>query len=151
MTALVDALRRVNGVRMGLAGPTPDVEETEAELERLYRASRNLAVYGSLAPGRKNHDHVRQLRGSWSQGSVRGRLFEMGWGAAIGYPAMEWDPQGDRIPVSLLVSDDLAAHWDRLDRFEGSDYARILVSVEAESKIVAVANIYAVRHSGCRA
>jgi hypothetical protein len=41
------------------------------------------------------------------------------------------------------VSDDLAAHWPKLDAFEGTSYVRLLVPVLAGAAIVGVANVYA--------
>jgi gamma-glutamylcyclotransferase (GGCT)/AIG2-like uncharacterized protein YtfP len=88
-----------------------------------------LATYGSLAPGRPNHHHLADLRGRWFPGEVRGRLVEEGWGAPLGYPALVLDPDGPVVEVQVLESDDLAAHWARLDDFEGPGYRRVLAPV----------------------
>ena len=66
-----------------------------------------------------------------------------GWAAGLGYPAMKWDPEGEEIPVAVLRSLALPAHWDRLDQFEGPDYCRILVPVYREKEIHFIANVYA--------
>jgi gamma-glutamylcyclotransferase (GGCT)/AIG2-like uncharacterized protein YtfP len=92
-----------------------------------------LAVYGSLAPGRKNHKVLAGLEGSWSKGTVTGHLFSEGWGASEGYPAMLYDPNGTEIPVQVFDSADLAAAWKRIDEFEGADYRRVIVPVLMES------------------
>ena len=91
--------------------------------------NRRLAIYGSLAPGRPNHHHVSGLRGRWTAGEVRGRLVEAGWGALLGFPALVLDPAGPGVAVQVLESDDLPAHWSRLDDFEGPGYARVLTTV----------------------
>jgi gamma-glutamylcyclotransferase (GGCT)/AIG2-like uncharacterized protein YtfP len=88
-----------------------------------------LATYGSLAPGRPNHHHVAGLGGGWFPGEVSGRLVEAGWGASLGYPALVLDPDGSPIDVQVLESDDLPAHWSRLDDFEGPGYERVLTTV----------------------
>ena len=44
--------------------------------------------------------------------------------------------------MKLFTSPDLPARWQRLDRFEGDGYRRILVPVEHEGVVIAVANIY---------
>lgn len=93
------------------------------------RAERRLAVYGTLAPGRSNHHHLQDLSGRWIDGRVRGRLFEEGWGAALGYPGIVLDPGGPIVEVQVLDSPDLPEHWDRLDRFEGSGYRRAVTTV----------------------
>ena len=69
-----------------------------------------LATYGTLAPGRPNHHHLSNLRGEWSIGTVRGALVDKGWGAALGYPALVLDADGDKIEVHLFRSADLPKH-----------------------------------------
>ncbi len=102
-----------------------------------------LAVYGSLAPGEPNHSVIERIRGEWTEGFVRGRLEESGWGAGIGYPAITWDPEADPVPVRMVVSSDLPLHWALLDEFEGVEYVRILVPIEDEDGgLIAVANTY---------
>ncbi|MEM9761774.1 MAG: gamma-glutamylcyclotransferase family protein [Pseudomonadota bacterium] len=89
-----------------------------------------LAVYGTLAPGRANAHVLADIGGSWTTGTVRGRLVELGWGAAQGYPGILLDPEGEAVAVHLLFAENLPAHWERLDAFEGSGYRRRSVSVE---------------------
>lgn len=97
-----------------------------------------LATYGTLAPGRVNHHQLADLAGSWTTGTIRGRLVETGWGAALGYPALVLDGAGEAIEVHLFSSADLPAHWDRLDAFEGAEYRRGEVLVEtAEGRVAA--------------
>ena len=91
-----------------------------------------LAVYGSLAPGRPNHHQLAALRGEWRAGRVRGRLVEQGWGAAMGYPGLVPDKEGDEIAVQLFESPDLPEHWTRLDAFEGDGYRRAVVSAQTD-------------------
>jgi gamma-glutamylcyclotransferase (GGCT)/AIG2-like uncharacterized protein YtfP len=95
-----------------------------------------LATYGSLAPGRPHHAHVAALRGRWLRGTVRGRLVEEGWGAALGFPALVLDPEGPVVEVQVLESADLPAHWSRLDDFEGPGYERVLVTVTTDDGAV---------------
>lgn len=89
-----------------------------------------LATYGTLAPGRVNHHQLAGLAGTWTTGTIRGRLVETGWGAALGYPALVLEESGDALPVHLFTSPDLQAHWARLDAFEGVGYRRGAVVVE---------------------
>ena len=96
---------------------------------RPEESSGRLAVYGSLAPGRPNHDQLAGLRGRWIEGTVRGELREEGWGAELGFPALVLDPAGSAISVRLFESVDLPAHWARLDAFEGSGYRRVVTAV----------------------
>lgn len=89
-----------------------------------------LATYGTLAPGRSNHHQLDGLAGEWLEGTVRGHLVPEGWGAALGYPALKLDPAGPPVPVWIFRSADLAAHWARLDDFEGEGYRRVRVACE---------------------
>lgn len=101
-----------------------------------------LATYGTLAPGRVNHHQLAGLEGAWTTGTIRGRLIQTGWGAALGYPALVLDDgqstEGEAIAVHLFTSADLPSHWDRLDAFEGAEYRRGEVMVEtAEGPVTA--------------
>lgn len=88
-----------------------------------------LAVYGTLAPGRPNHHELADLSGHWISGRVRGRLRSSGWGAELGYPGIDLDPDGPEVEVELFESPDLPAHWGRLDEFEGPGYRRTTSSI----------------------
>ena len=92
-------------------------------------AATRLAVYGTLAPGQVNHHEVADLKGEWLQGTVNGNRFEVGWGAALGFPGLILDPSGPLVTVYLLESFDLPANWARLDEFEGPGYRRVVTTV----------------------
>jgi len=99
-------------------------------------AEKRLATYGTLAPGRPNHHQLAALAGDWSQGTVRGRLLQQGWGAAQGYPGLILDPDGAEVAVQLFRSPDLPAHWPRLDAFEGDGYRRVSTPVSTPAGVV---------------
>ena len=145
LAGLDEELARVNEYRRR-GRPADSWATLEDDLERRFAPSRRLAVYGSLAPGRSNDRQLAELTGDWVSGLVvRGELRAMGWGIHLGYPALRWSMDGDDVPVELFISDDLAAHWPRLDRFEGRDYERILVPLLRHGEIVEVANLYQAR------
>ncbi len=96
--------------------------------------TRRLIVYGSLAPGGPNHHELAGLAGTWRKGWITGSLSWTGWGAGEGYPALRWDPEGERVPAYLLESDDLPGEWPRLDTFEGAEYRRIVIPFFAEDE-----------------
>lgn len=104
-----------------------------------------LAVYGSLAPGEVNHDQLAGLEGRWEAGWVRGYLHDRGWGAAEGFPGLVLDPEGERVPVSVLHSTDLPEHWRRLDRFEGAEYERVVAEVKGLEDGTLPCSIYVLR------
>ena len=103
-----------------------------------------LAVYGSLAPGEKNHGQLADLHGDWRAGTVRGWRVEAGWGAAQGYPGLRPDPAGPEVAVQVFTSSELPAHWARLDAFEGDEYERVVVTVDLGAHSVE-ANLYALK------
>lgn len=103
-----------------------------------------LAVYGSLAPGRPNHQQLAGLSGVWFPGVVRGRLVETGWGAWIGYPGLVLDADGPTVEVHVFESAELPGHWSRLDDFEGAAYQRVATTVHTETGTVE-AHVYVLR------
>ncbi|MET1415689.1 thioesterase family protein [Roseibium sp. HPY-6] len=102
-----------------------------------------LATYGTLAPGRANHAQLKDLQGRWTEGTVRGRLVQAGWGAALGFPALVLDPEGQNVEVFIFESAELPDHWDRLDAFEGEGYQRVETLVNTDDGSVS-AFIYVV-------
>jgi len=103
-----------------------------------------LAVYGTLAPGERNAHVLGGLEGTWFDGVVHGERHERGWGRTFGFPALAWHPDAPAVPLKLFVSPDLPAHWDRLDRFEGSPYRRTIVPVTLATGERVLAHIYVV-------
>jgi len=110
-------------------------------------ADSRLAVYGTLAPGRVNHHELTGLKGSWRRGTVRGKLFAVGWGASLGYPGLVLDPQAPPIEVFLFESPDLPDYWPRLDEFEGAGYRRVVTQVRTSDGDVG-AYIYVLASTG---
>jgi gamma-glutamylcyclotransferase (GGCT)/AIG2-like uncharacterized protein YtfP len=100
----------------------PDAASSEANTA--------LAVYGTLAPGKENHGQIGMIAGRWRLGTVRGRLAPKGWGAALGFPGLMLDPDGQAVEVQVFESDHLPAHWERLYEFEGPGYRRVPVTVD---------------------
>ncbi len=143
MTELVHTLQIINAAR-----ERGDIDDSAGTDRRFDRPSTRLAVYGSLAPGESNHGIIEDIVGIWTPGFVRGDLLRQGWGTHVGFPGMIWDPKStNRINVQVFTSEDLPAHWERLDSFEGEDYLRILVPVEGLGGAPMVANIYRVRRA----
>ncbi|HWC24655.1 MAG TPA: gamma-glutamylcyclotransferase family protein [Flexivirga sp.] len=102
----------------------------------------HLFVYGTLAPGRPNEHVLASVRGTWEPATVRGRLLQHGWGAAVGFPGIVLDDDGPEVEGMLLSSEDLSHSWERLDQFEGDGYARVQASVRRRNGGTAVAHIY---------
>jgi gamma-glutamylcyclotransferase (GGCT)/AIG2-like uncharacterized protein YtfP len=139
-----DELLELNRLRS--AGASARRQELEARFAADFGVDRRLAVYGSLAPGESNHGQLSGLTGLWLTGlSVRGERRPHGWGAALGFPALRWSPDGPSVAVQLFASDELPGQWDRLDRFEGPEYARIVVPLYEGERPAGLANLYAAR------
>ena len=141
LDGLRPALNRINDLRVSKKHPDI-VSEVEDLCEHLFASHKTLAVYGSLKPGKENHHLISDIAGHWDTGYVHGTYIDGGWARHLGYPSMLWQPEGDQIPVSVLVSENLSNHWERLDRFEGADYQRILIPVFKQGEVKWVANIY---------
>jgi len=95
-----------------------------------------LACYGTLQPGRSNHNQLSALKGEWSPGTVNGTLVSEGWAFEQGYPAIVLDPQAPSINVQVFESEELTEHWPRLDEFEGPSYRRVLTDVRTASETI---------------
>ena len=130
---LLACLLRVNAARAAGHAATAD----EAALAQRWRCHERLAVYGTLAPGRENHDQLAACPGPWHEALVRGRL------GRRAFPVFTFDPLAAAVTMLVLHSPALPAAWAGLDRFEGADYRRILVPFECGDGNVGVANLYA--------
>ena len=102
-----------------------------------------LFVYGTLAPGRANHDVLASVPGTWEPATLRGTLLQEGWGAAMGCPGIVPGEEGDEIEGFVFTSAHLAEHWPRLDAFEGEGYARVPVTVRVNGSRTVDAHVYA--------
>lgn len=104
-------------------------------------------VYGTLAPGRPNEHVLSCVSGTWEPATVRGTLVEEGWGAAAGYPGIVLSETAGKVHGLVFTSTELAAHWDRLDAFEGDGYVRLLVVATLASGDCVDAYVYALSRS----
>lgn len=136
--ALFDQLQRVNAAR---AASAPD-QAAEASLQAQFGCHARLAVYGSLAPGERNHHQLAGCPGSWSRGAVPGRIATRRW------KEFTLDCKAPPVAMLLLDSAALPQQWAALDAFEGPDYLRILVPVVRGDQPPTVANCYAARRPG---
>jgi gamma-glutamylcyclotransferase (GGCT)/AIG2-like uncharacterized protein YtfP len=149
--ALTDLTRLLAAANLD---PGLDGEQARATIRARFASDQRLAVYGSLAPGKPNHHLLAPLGGKWTDGVVEGDLVAVGWGAAIGFPALRPRPGGPPVAVKVLTSPLLETAWAALDRFEGPGYRRVLVPVlalaavrrlDGEPPSYDVAQLYAAR------
>jgi gamma-glutamylcyclotransferase (GGCT)/AIG2-like uncharacterized protein YtfP len=106
-----------------------------------------LFVYGTLAPGRPNAHVLAAVPGTWQPATVRGTLYPEGWGATVGYPGIVLDEIGSEVEGFIFSSDELAAHWTRLDEFEGAGYKRVPARATLEDGTIVDAHVYALTES----
>jgi gamma-glutamylcyclotransferase (GGCT)/AIG2-like uncharacterized protein YtfP len=99
-------------------------------------AEHRLAAYGTLRPGESNHHIVEEIKGVWFDGIVLGELDTTGR-----YPTFVYNSDGPPVAVKVLVSNELPAHWNRIDEFEGNGYVRNEVPVEVDGETW-ICNIY---------
>ena len=107
----------------------------------------NLFVYGTLGPGGPNEHILKNIGGTFKKAIVTGILYNIGWGARMGYPGLTLDKDGDKIEGFLFGSDNITEHWSELDEFEGEAYERVLTTVELQNKTFVEAFIYTLKRA----
>jgi hypothetical protein len=80
-------------------------------------------------------------------------LFQEGWGAALGYPGIVLDDRGDTIHGFAFSSDELPAHWDRLERVRGRGLRarRRTVELEDGNRVRRLASTRSAERPSCKA
>jgi len=104
-----------------------------------------LFVYGTLGPGRPNEHILAAIGGDFEPAVVNGTLHQQGWGAAMGYSAIELDENAGEVEGYLFTSENLSNHWKALDDFEGEAYERVLAKVKLKTGINLDAYIYTMK------
>ncbi|ALM50906.1 gamma-glutamylcyclotransferase family protein [Halomonas huangheensis] len=102
-----------------------------------------LFIYGTLGPGRPNEHVMQKIGGSWKAATLKGRLLKSGWGAAMGFPGLVIDEDGEEIQGHVFSSENLSNNWQSLDNFEGAEYQRVLTTVTLASGEHVDAYVYA--------
>jgi gamma-glutamylcyclotransferase (GGCT)/AIG2-like uncharacterized protein YtfP len=127
---------------------TGRIRDTDTVHKREEPSNERLFVYGTLAPGQPNAHVLADVPGTCDEASVRGRLVQHGWGADMGYPALELSDEGNRVDGFVFTSQVLAEHWQRLDEFEGDAYERVVTQVRSNAGRHVRAHLYvALGHS----
>ena len=105
--------------------------------------SDRLFIYGTLAPGQRNHYVLEDVQGTWEKASLRGYLHERGWGAAHDCPGIVLSDEAEPVAGHLFTSEQLADLWPMLDAFEGDEYKRTPVTVKTDDGKQVSAQVYA--------
>ena len=104
-----------------------------------------LFVYGTLGPNRPNEHFLKNIVDIFESASVKGILYEKGWGAEMGYPGIKLDAKGILVKGFLFSSDKINEHWSELDKFEGEAYERVSTKVKIKNKTITEAFIYVLK------
>jgi len=88
-----------------------------------------LFVYGTLQPGESMNHLLGSIGGVWNKGTIRGELIQAGEIPGFPYPGVILNDKGDTVPGYLFTSENLSAHWEKLDQYEGSSYKRVMTYV----------------------
>jgi gamma-glutamylcyclotransferase (GGCT)/AIG2-like uncharacterized protein YtfP len=107
--------------------------------------TQNLFVYGTLAPGKPNEHVLAPLAGIWQPATMTGQLMQLGWGAALGYPALVPDVTGEAVRGFVFSSPRLPDFLPTLDAFEGEQYERVLIEAHLDDGSPVEAFVYALR------
>jgi len=110
-------------------------------MERLF-------VYGTLAPGRPNHNVLQNIPGSWEKARLKGKLLDEGWGSEYGCPGIVPSDEGEDVEGFVFSSEYLSENWPMLDEYEGAGYKRELVLVATEGNEKIEAYVYALSFGG---
>ena len=102
----------------------------------------SLFVYGTLRKGFPNEHVLTEIGGTFTEASVKGRYIDSGWGAEMGCPGLKLDDAGDMIQGQVFRSENLAQHWQKLDEFEGREYARVETQVQLNDGQFVTAYVY---------
>ncbi len=102
-----------------------------------------LFIYGTLAPGQANHNILENIPGTWEAATLRGTLFQEGWGVEMGCPGIIPTDDGDKVEGFVFLSEHLVNHWSMLDEFEGDGYKRVPVTVDVNGSHEVEAYVYA--------
>jgi hypothetical protein len=88
-------------------------------------------------------DHLLEsIGGRWENATVRGELIEAGSAPGVYYPRIILDEDGGDVDGFLFISENLPNHWDKLDRYEGDDYQRVVTNVTLENGSIVEACMY---------
>jgi len=90
-------------------------------------------IYGTLAPNRPNEHMLSDIDGSWQEATVKGILYEEGWGAHMGYPGVKLDENSSEVKGLIFSSNELSLKWKELDDFEGKEYNRVITEASLPS------------------
>jgi hypothetical protein len=85
------------GASVDTAEPSSAADSKPPSAITSLTSAHRLITYGTLGPGRPNHYRLAHLDACrrWYKGTINGRLVQSGWGAALGYPALNIDQDGD--------------------------------------------------------
>jgi gamma-glutamylcyclotransferase (GGCT)/AIG2-like uncharacterized protein YtfP len=103
---------------------------------------KNLFVYGTLKRSEKNSYLLDKIGGEWIEATVKGKLYEKGWGYKFGCPGIKVDVKGQVVHGYIFRSDKLEENISFFDEFEGAEYKRTITDITLKNGITTKAYIY---------
>ena len=103
---------------------------------------KNLFVDGTLKRGEKNSYLLDNIGGEWIEATVKGKLYEEGWGSKFGCPGIKIDANGQVVHGYIFHSDKLEENISFFDEFEGAEYKRTIADITLKNGITTKAYIY---------
>lgn len=106
-----------------------------------------LIIYGSLAPGEKNHHIISHIPGEWHRATIKGKIKDNGWSDnRSAYPEfnrVKDESEAETIHVQAFISKELHQYWTDIDEFEGTElYGRKPIDCVLENGQKTTAFIY---------
>jgi gamma-glutamylcyclotransferase (GGCT)/AIG2-like uncharacterized protein YtfP len=105
----------------------------------LEEPSKKLLIYGTLKSGQPNSQLLDELRSENLNASIWGFVEEE---ENLPFFTFTISSLTNKISVELIINNSLPKHFDKLDRFEGEKYVRLLIPYEYNGAIL-IGNIYA--------
>lgn len=101
-----------------------------------------LFVYGTLKPGESMNNLLNDIGGTWEKGTVQGELIKAYDIPGFPYPGVLLNDKVDKIEGYVFTSENLSSHWNKLDKYEGKSYQRVITEVTLKDGSVVEAYIY---------
>jgi gamma-glutamylcyclotransferase (GGCT)/AIG2-like uncharacterized protein YtfP len=99
-------------------------------------------VYGTLKLGEKNSYLLDRIGGEWIEATVKGSLYEEGWGSKFGCPGIKVDEKGQVVRGYIFRSDKLEENISFFDEFEGGEYKRTITDITLKNGLTIKSYIY---------
>ena len=105
----------------------------------------NLFVYGTLQKGKQHQSILGKIKGKWKKGYVKGKLYNISSGPDYGYPGLKLDSKGLKIYGMIFQSKNLENYIEKIDKFEGNNYKRVISKVFLKNGSIINSYLYEIK------